>query len=41
MNLIAFFDGGVGYTELRDMPMPELSQLHREAERAARKKKAQ
>jgi hypothetical protein len=38
---MAIFEGGVTYQELRDMPMPELAVLHREAKRivALRKKK--
>lgn len=33
MNLVAFFEGGLSYTELRNMPIPELRRVHEEAAR--------
>ena len=33
MNLMTFFEGALGYTELKNMPLPELKMLHEEAER--------
>ena len=33
---MANFSGAVGYTELREMPIPELLRLHREAARIHR-----
>jgi hypothetical protein len=34
---MVFFRGGVSYDGLRALPLPELSQLHKEAERVAAK----
>ncbi len=36
MNLLVFFQGGLGYTELWEMPIPELCLLHEEAARVNR-----
>ncbi len=33
MNLMTIFEGSVGYTELRRMPLPELQNLMIEGER--------
>lgn len=35
------FGGGVSYTELRDMPMSELTELHKQAQRIGEAMKAQ
>ena len=34
---MVIFEGGLSYTDARDMPLPELAQLHKEAERLARR----
>ncbi len=31
INLMVFFEGAVGYSELRNMPYPELTLLHEQA----------
>lgn len=32
MRLVAAFEGGLSYSELRDMPLVELELIHQEAE---------
>lgn len=39
ISLVAFFEGGVDYTDLRDMPVPELLILNEEANRINDEKK--
>lgn len=34
-----FFDGAVGYSELRNMSLPELANLHNEAKRIKQQSK--
>jgi hypothetical protein len=38
---MASFTGGVNYTELRDLPIPDLMRLHRENARIGRIREAQ
>lgn len=39
ISLVAFFEGGVDYNDLRDMPIPELLILNEEANRINEEKK--